>query len=124
MKKIVFTILTTIALLGIVFKILNPNQEWSNQDFLEYMAECPSIRVEDVISTIQSDWGALDFLRTFFNSLITVCNFAIKIISNITQAIIYIIYIIGYFFNIIDVENNQNTPEGAGGGPGWRGGRQ
>lgn len=123
MKKIVFTILTSIALLGLVFKILNPEEQWSNQEFLEYMAECPNIRVEDVISTIQSDWGSLDFIRTLFNTIITVFNFAIKIISNITQAILYIIHLIGYFFNISEVTNNQNTSNGAGGGEGWRGGR-
>lgn len=123
MKKIIFTILTTITLLGLLFKILNPNEQWSNQDFLEYMAGCPNIRVEDVISTIQSDWGALDFIRTLFNTIITVFNFAIKIISNVTQAILYIIYLIGYFFNIADVTNDQNTSSGGGGGEGWRGGR-
>lgn len=122
MKKVIFTILTTIALLGLVFKILNPNQQWSNQEFLEYMAECPDIRVEDVISTIQSNWGSLDFIRTLFNTIITVFNFAIKIISNVTQAILYIIHLIGYFFNIANVTNDQNTPSG-GGGEGWRGGR-
>ena len=123
MKKIIFTILTTIALLGLVFKILNPNQQWSNQNFLEYMAQCPNIKVEDVISIIQTDWGSLDFIRTLFNTIITVFNFAIKIISNITQAILYIIYLIGYFFNISEVTNNQNTSSGGGGGDGWRGGR-
>lgn len=123
MKKVIFTILTTIALLGLVFKILNPNEQWSNQDFLEYMSECPQVKVEDVISTIQSDWGALDFIRTLFNTIITVFNFAIKIISNITQAILYIIHLIGYFFNIVEVTNDQNTSSGGGGGEGWRGGR-
>lgn len=123
MKKIVFTILTTLTLLGIVFKILNPEQNWNNQEFLEYMSRCPNIRVEDVISVIQTDWGSLDFIRTLFNTIITVFNFAIKIISNITQAILYIIYLIGYFFNITEKIDNQNTSSGGGGGDGWRGGR-
>lgn len=123
MKKVIYIILTTIALLGLVFKILNPNQDWSNQEFLEYMANCPNIAVKDVVSVITSDWGALNFLRTLFNTIITVFNFAIKIISNITQAIIYIVYMIGYFFNINDVTDNQDVSTGGGGGEGWRGGR-
>lgn len=123
MKKVIITILTTIALLGLVFKILNPNEQWSNQDFLEYMANCPNIAIKDVVSVITSDWGALNFLRTLFNTIITVFNFAIKIITNITQAIIYIVYMIGYFFNINDTIDNQDTSTGGGGGDGWRGGR-
>lgn len=123
MKKIIFYVLSIFCLLALIFKTLNPNKTWDNQDFLVYMSQCPQINVQNVISTITSDWGNLNFLRTLFNTIITVFNFAIKVITNMTQAIIVIFYAISYFFNIVDVTDNQDVSTGGGGGPGWAGGR-
>lgn len=123
MKKIIFYVLSIFCLLALIYKTLNPTETWSNQDFLEYMSQCPQLNIQNVISTITSDWGSLNFLRTLFNTIITVFNFAIKVIQNMTQAIITIFYAIGYFFNIVDVSDNQDVSTGGGGGEGWRGGR-
>lgn len=123
MKKIILYVLTIFCLLGLLYKTFNPNDEFNNLDFLEYMSDCPQIEIENVVSEITTDWGSLNFLRSLFNTIITVFNFVMKFIGTMFNAVSAIVYGISYFFGLSDANFQPDTSSGGGFGPGWRGGR-
>ena len=68
---------------------------------LEYLSNVPSINMSlssfEVIPPF-GDWGAFNFLSTFFNYFITIFNVLIFAFKGLSQVIVYIVYLVRFLF--------------------------
>lgn len=69
--------------------------------FLEMLASAPSVDMTlksfEVIPAL-GDWGAFNFLSTFFNYFITTLNVMIFVFKGVIQVVIYIVWFIRFIF--------------------------
>lgn len=68
---------------------------------LEYLSNAPTINMSlksfEVIAPL-GDWGAFNFLSTFFNYFITIFNVLIFAFKGLGQVIVYIVYFVRFLF--------------------------
>lgn len=68
---------------------------------LEYLSNAPSINMSlnsfEVIAPF-GDWGAFNFLSTFFNYFITIFNVLIFAFKGLGQVVVYVVYFVKFLF--------------------------
>lgn len=95
--RVIFIIFCAILISNIIKTLFSGNTV-SFTSFLNYITSVPQISTNFSMDTIyiSTDWGALDFIRIFLNTVMMPLNLLVFISKNLWNCLLYIIYFVKF----------------------------
>lgn len=93
----VLMIIFSVVLIGSVIRIVFNSSSFSFGSFLQYITNAPQFNISYVdIFKIGGDWGIIDGLRNFLNSIMSIANFGVWFTKQLLNGLSYIFYFVKF----------------------------
>lgn len=100
--KLIFSILSLIICIILIFSVIRiafGSTSLSFTSILNYSANTPQIDVSYIqYLNIGGDWGVVDGIRRFLNSIMSIFNIGIWMCKNIANLLLFIFYYVSLLF--------------------------